>query len=52
MTKKDKQHFFDNKIKVVNTLHRYMDLDSDILTFNDEYDHWRHVLLGRRGGRW
>jgi hypothetical protein len=33
MTKKDKQHFFDNKIKVTNTLHRYMDLDSDILTF-------------------
>ncbi len=32
-TKKDKQHFFDNKIKVANTLHRYMDLDSDILTF-------------------
>jgi len=31
--KKDKQHFFDNKIKVANTLHRYMDLDSDILTF-------------------
>ncbi len=31
--KKDKQHFFDNKIKVMNTLHRYMDLDSDILTF-------------------
>jgi hypothetical protein len=32
-TKKDKQHFFDNKIKVANTLHQYMDLDSDILTF-------------------
>ncbi len=32
-TKKDKQHFFDNKIKVANTLHRYMDLDNDILTF-------------------
>jgi hypothetical protein len=31
--KKDKQHFFDNKIKVTNSLHRYMDLDSDILTF-------------------
>jgi microcompartment protein CcmK/EutM len=31
--KKDKQHFFDNKIKVANTLHWYMDLDSDILTF-------------------
>jgi len=31
--KNDKQHFFDNKIKVANTLHRYMDLDSDILTF-------------------
>ncbi len=31
--KKDKEHFFDNKIKVVNTLHRYMDLDSDILMF-------------------
>jgi len=31
--KKDKQHFFDNKIKVANTLHRYMDLDNDILTF-------------------
>jgi len=32
-TKKDKQHFFDNKIKVANTLHRYMDLDSNILMF-------------------
>ncbi len=32
-TKKDKQYFFDNKIKVANTLHRYMDLDSDILMF-------------------
>jgi hypothetical protein len=32
-TKKDKQHFFNNKIKVANTLHWYMDLDSDILTF-------------------
>jgi hypothetical protein len=31
--KKDKQYFFDNKIKVANTLHRYMDLDSDTLTF-------------------
>jgi hypothetical protein len=31
--KKDKQHFFDNKIKVTNTLHRYMDLDNNILTF-------------------
>ncbi len=31
--KKDKQHFFDNKIKVANTLHQYMDLNSDILTF-------------------
>ncbi len=31
--KKDKQHFFDNKIKVANTLHRYMDLDNNILTF-------------------
>jgi len=31
--KKDKQHFFDNKIKVANTLHRYMDFDSDKLTF-------------------
>jgi len=31
--KKDKQHFFDNKIKVANTLHQYMDLDIDILTF-------------------
>jgi hypothetical protein len=31
--KKDKQHFFDNKIKVANTLHRYMDFDSNILTF-------------------
>ncbi len=33
MAKKDKKHFFDNKIKVTNTLHWYMDLDSDILTF-------------------
>ncbi len=33
VAKKDKQHFFDNKIKVANTLHRYMDLDSNILTF-------------------
>jgi hypothetical protein len=33
VAKKDKQHFFDKKIKVMNTLHRYMDLDSDILTF-------------------
>ncbi|KAH8944234.1 hypothetical protein BDL97_13G098700 [Sphagnum fallax] len=33
VAKKDKQHFFDNKIKVANTLHRYMDLDNDILTF-------------------
>ncbi len=32
-SKKDKQHFFDNKIKVTNTLHWYMDLDNDILTF-------------------
>jgi hypothetical protein len=32
-TKNDKQHFFDNKIKVVNTLHWYMDLDNDILAF-------------------
>jgi hypothetical protein len=32
-TKKDKQHFFDKKIKVANTLHRYMDFNSDILTF-------------------
>jgi hypothetical protein len=31
--KEDKQHFFDNKIKVTNTLHQYMDLDNDILTF-------------------
>jgi len=33
LTKKDKQHFFDNNIKVANTLHRYMDLNNDILTF-------------------
>jgi hypothetical protein len=26
-------NFFDNKIKVANTLHWYMDLDNDILTF-------------------
>ncbi len=32
-TKKDKQHFFDNKIKVANTLHRYMDLDTNIVMF-------------------
>ncbi len=32
-TKKDKQHFFDNKIKVANTLHLYMDFDSNILMF-------------------
>ncbi len=57
--KEDKQHFFDNNIKVANTLHQYMDLDNDILTFMinasivnmiiREYDHWRHVLPGRRG---
>jgi hypothetical protein len=33
VAKKDKQHFFANKIKVANTLHQYMDLDSNILTF-------------------